>query len=362
MAEETARSMAGEGTRSTAEESRRSTAEESRRSTAEESRRSTAEEVAGGAGRLPDFFLAGHPKSGTTALYRMLKAHPQVFMPNLKEPLYFSSDMRVRFHTSHTEKAPQTLGAYLALFSAAKPGQLLGEASTSYLWSRTAAAAIAAAQPSARIVAVLREPASFLRSLHLQFVQIHVESERDFAKAIALEPARREGRQIPRLSHRPQLLLYSEHVRYVEQLRRYESLFPPEQLMVVIYDDFRADNEATLRAIMRFLGIDDSVPVRAQELNPTVAVRSQRLYALARAAAVGDSRLGRTAYSLVKRVRPRHIQRIVAVRDRIALGSPEQPDERLMLALRRRFEPEVQALSDHLGRDLVTLWGYDRPS
>ena len=31
-----------------------------------------------------------------------------------------------------------------------------------------------------------------------------------------------------------------------------------------------------------------------------------------------------------------------------------------MLELRRRFEAEVHALSDYLGRDLVTLWGYDR--
>jgi hypothetical protein len=30
-----------------------------------------------------------------------------------------------------------------------------------------------------------------------------------------------------------------------------------------------------------------------------------------------------------------------------------------MLELRRRFKPEVAALSEHLSRDLVTLWGYD---
>jgi hypothetical protein len=30
-----------------------------------------------------------------------------------------------------------------------------------------------------------------------------------------------------------------------------------------------------------------------------------------------------------------------------------------MLALRRRFKGEVQALSEYLDRDLVTLWGYD---
>jgi hypothetical protein len=39
---------------------------------------------------------------------------------------------------------------------------------------------------------------------------------------------------------------------------------------------------------------------------------------------------------------------------------PPPPDEEFMLALRRRFAPEVEALSDHLGRDLISLWGYER--
>ena len=38
---------------------------------------------------------------------------------------------------------------------------------------------------------------------------------------------------------------------------------------------------------------------------------------------------------------------------------PRAPDENFVLELRRRFKPEVVALSEHLGRDLVTLWGYD---
>jgi hypothetical protein len=32
-----------------------------------------------------------------------------------------------------------------------------------------------------------------------------------------------------------------------------------------------------------------------------------------------------------------------------------------MIELRHRFKPEVVALSEYLQRDLVSLWGYDRP-
>jgi hypothetical protein len=47
-------------------------------------------------------------------------------------------------------------------------------------------------------------------------------------------------------------------------------------------------------------------------------------------------------------------------RRRLVQGAPEPVDEQVMRDLRRRFKPEVEAIGDHLGRDLVTLWGYDR--
>ena len=140
-------------------------------------------------GRVPDFFIAGHPKSGTTALYEMLRRHPQIFMSEEKEPWYFSPELRHRPPPRKPFAIPETLELYLSLFAAAGPGQLAGEASTTYLWSRAAAGMIAEAQPDARIIAILREPASFLRSLHLQFVEAHIETEGDLRRALALEAA-----------------------------------------------------------------------------------------------------------------------------------------------------------------------------
>ncbi len=310
--------------------------------------------------RFPDFFIVGHPKSGTTALHRMLRRHPQIFMPKLKEPWFFATDFRER--RAGKLALPHTVEEYLALFEAAPPDQRIGEGSPSYLLSRTAAGAIAEVQPNARCIAILREPASFLHSLHLQLLQTHIEQETSLRKAIALESARREGREIPWLSDRPQLLLYSEHVRYVEQLRRYESVFPAEQLLVLIYDDFRADNEAAIRKILRFLDVDDAAPIAVKEANPTVVIRSQRLYRLARKVGRGQGPLARALAPMTRRLSQQQRGRLGAFRDRLIVRSARSSDadERLMGELRRRFEPEVVALSEHLGRDLVTLWGYDR--
>ncbi|HTW43576.1 MAG TPA: sulfotransferase [Solirubrobacteraceae bacterium] len=312
-------------------------------------------------GRVPDFFIVGHAKSGTTALYEMLRAHPQIYMPASKEPWFFAEELLERT-PPRPGGTPQTLAEYRSWFEAARPDQLAGEASALYLWSHTAAARIAQARPDARIIAILREPASFLRSLHLQFVQVYVETENDFATALALEPARRRGEHVPRHTYWPQALLYSEHVRYVEQLRRYREVFAEGQLLVLIYDDFRADNKATVRGVLRFLDVDDSIPIEELDANPTVQVRSQRLNALVHGVSVGHGPVSLAAKAGVKALVPRRLRRgaLEAAQRKLVFTRPQEPDEQLMDELRRRFKDEVVALSEYLDRDLVELWGYER--
>jgi hypothetical protein len=315
-------------------------------------------------GRVPDFFIAGHPKCGTTALYEMLRRHPQIFMPDFKEPWYFCGDMRRRFQPARSGAVPETLEEYTRLFEDAAVDQRVGEASSSYLRSREAAQGIAALRPDARVIAIFREPASFLRSLHHQMLLDHIETQKDLGKAVALEPDRRAGRKIPRRSHLPQMLLYSDHVRYVEQLRRFHETLGPEQVLVLIYDDFRADNEGTVRQVQRFLGVSDEGPLEKLDANTSDRrMRSQQLDGLIHAVSVGTGPVSRTVKAAVKAASSS------AVRDRamrgarrgLVYGSPQPPDERTMLDLRRRFAGEVVALGEYLNRDLVSLWGYEEP-
>jgi hypothetical protein len=301
--------------------------------------------------RAPDFFIVGHHKSGTTALYEMLRRHPQIYMPGLKEPRYFAADLRALVPSPLTH--PQTLEQYLALFEGALPQQRAGEASPSYLRSQAAASAIAAVQPAARIIAIFREPVSFVGSMHLQLLQEHVETEPDLAEAVAREALQRQGQVVRR---------YADHVRYAEQLRRYHAVFPPEQVLALIYDDFRADNEATVRRVLRFLDVDDGAPIEVLEANPTVRVRSMRLDAAVRKLSVGRGPLSGAAKGVARALLPEDLRRgpLRAMRRSLVYGRPRAADERLVGELKRRYKPEVVALSEYLDRDLVSLWGYDR--
>jgi Sulfotransferase family len=314
---------------------------------------------------VPDFFIVGAPKTGTTALYEMLRVHPRIFLPELKEPRFLASDMLPVPELAGEPRElayPRTLEDYLALFRDAGPEQRAGEASTFYLWSHTAADAIADLQPDARIVAIVREPASFLRSMHLMFLRWGIESERDLRKAMSLEADRSEGRNIPSHSHRPQLLQYSEHVRYVEQLRRYDARFSAEQLLVLIYEDFHRDNDATVRKVMRFLEVEDDVPIDVVNVNVTTrTVRSWRLKHMLRAVRREQGPIARPINMAVKTLTTRRLRRGMnrTVRNHLVTAQAPPRDEDFMAELRRRFKPEVVALGERLDRDLVSLWGYD---
>jgi hypothetical protein len=318
--------------------------------------------------RVPDFFIVGHAKSGTTALFEMLRRHPQIYMPDVKETQFFARNLQPPADTEGAISFEQTgrhaadPDEYFSLFTAARPDQRVGEASTFYLWSPTAPARIAEAQPDARIIAILREPASFVRSLHLQMVQNHRESEKNLRAALALEDARRQGRDIPPHAYWPSALIYSDRVRYVEQLRRYHALFPSDQVLVLIYDDFRRDNEATVRRVLRFLDVDETAPIEVTDANPTVRVRSVWLDRMVRALRVGESPVARAVNASIKTATTRQLRSKVLypLRRRLMYGNPRPPDETLMAELRTRFKGEVVALSEYLERDLVSLWGYDR--
>jgi hypothetical protein len=300
--------------------------------------------------RVPDFFIVGHHKSGTTALYEMLRRHPQIYMPELKEPRYLAADLRALVPLPPTY--PQSLEEYLALFEDATPQQRAGEASPSYLRSQTAAGAIAELQPAARIVAIFREPASFVGSMHLQMLQEHVETEPDLAKAVANEELERQGQRVRR---------YADHVHYTEQLRRYHAVFPPEQVLALIYDDFRADNEATVRRVLSFLDVDDSAPIEVLDANPTVRVRSLRVDQAVRRLYVGNGPLSSAVKRTARALLPEDVRQgtLRTLRRGLVYGKPRPADERLVAELKRRYRPEVVALSEYLGRDLVSLWGYE---
>jgi hypothetical protein len=298
--------------------------------------------------RVPDFFIVGAPKSGTTAMYEYLRSHPDLFLPARKELRFFGRDLEIR------DREPLSTEQYLAYFAAAPPGARIGTAYVWYLFSASAAREIAELNPDARIIAMLRDPVDMLPALHGEHLANGNEDIVDFTAALDAEPDRRAGRRIPPHAHLPQGLWYSQVPRYAEQLERYFEVFGRDRVHVIVFDDFAADPGAAYRETLRFLGVaSDHRPAAFEVVNPSRRVRSERIrHFLARPPRplrllihhLVPAGLRRAAYERAKRAN-------VVVTPRAPL--PDATRRRLQA----RFAPEIDRLSALLERDLRGLWG-----
>jgi len=299
--------------------------------------------------KLPDFFLAGAPKSGTTALSEYLREHPGVFFSNPKELNYFCEDFA-------EHRFIRTRADYEKQFMAAAPEQRVGEGSVVYLYSRVALANIRAFNPDAQIIIMLRNPLDMIPALHQQFLAALYEDEPSFERAWSLQEERAQGRHIPRLCREPELLAYRRIGLLGEQVERLWRVFPREQTLLILFDDFIADTAATYRQVLDFLGLEDDGRNEFPVVNEAHALRTGLAGRVVRSAPPALRNLiTRMRYHPVTRALP-------ALADRWL----KQPQPRTELSgafregLKAAFREDVELLGQLLERDLPGLWGFDR--
>jgi hypothetical protein len=306
-------------------------------------------------GKKPDVFIVGAPKCGTSAMDQYLAAHPDIYMAE-KEMHAFGSDLRFgrQFYRRNRE-------AYLAEFAGRNGERRAGEASVWYLFSTRAAAEIHAFNPEARVIIMLREPAEMLYSLYHQFRFDGNEHLPTFEQALAAEAERRAGRRITRQTYLAQGLVYRETARYTEQVRRYFDVFGRKRVQVIIYDDLAADARGVYRRTLEFLGVDSTrIETDFPVINGNKSVKHSALRSL-----LNDPLVRSTAVAIGRRLpRPLFValhdaeRRLWKFNSRSAKRPPLAPEVRAQL--QREFAPEVERLSELLGRDL-THWSSPIP-
>ena len=204
-------------------------------------------------GRRPNTFILGAPKCGTTALSEYLREHPRAFLSQPKEPHYFCEDFDYYYAPGQ-----RTEDHYLGLFAAAADEHIaVAEASVWYLYSSDAARNIAAFDPAARAVVMLRNPVDLVPSLHSQLLYMLDEDEPDLARAWELQEARSRGERVPATARVPAFLQYGEAARLGAQLARVYEALPREQVLTIVFDDLRDDTGAVYRRTLEFLGLPD---------------------------------------------------------------------------------------------------------
>jgi hypothetical protein len=229
----------------------------------------------GALGVKPNFFIVGAPKCGTTALYEYLRPHPNIFIPGIKEPHFFAKDLG-------SYPRIKTMEEYTGLFAAAtEQHRSVGEASVYYLRSSVALANIHQYNPGARIIAMFRNPVEMVYSLHSQLLDWAEESEPDFETAWRLQERRRSGLDLPGRSRGSFLVQYEEVGRFGAQTERLLSIFPRDQVKLILYDDFTASPAKAYRETLEFLGVPHDGRTEFPRINENKRARMswlRRLY------------------------------------------------------------------------------------
>lgn len=276
-----------------------------------------------------------------------LRGHPEAFMSVPKELRYFGTDVYLPIRN---EKA------YLECFAEAGNQKVRGEASPFYLYSTLGAPEIKAFSPDARIIAMVRNPAEMLHSLHSQMLYNGMEDIKDFEEALAAESDRRQGLRIPRdFLGRHNRLFYSDIIRFAGQLQRYFDVFGRDRVHVVVYDDLKSDTAGSFRKVCEFLEINPNFTVDLSVMNPNKTVKHGTAAHVLRTIRSSESPLISTFRKAVKAVVSRKtifnfaltIQKAITRYEPRKSMSPELHEH-----LATRFAPEVDKLSALLGRDL----------
>ncbi len=179
--------------------------------------------------RLPDFIIIGAMKSGTSSLYQWLAEQPEISLPEIKEPHFFSRD----------EVWARGIEWYSSLFCDT-PGQLVGEASTSYTRPENcedAATRLRVTVPDARLIYVVRHPIERVRSQYRHALWRGAE-RRSLLEALA-DPANP----------------YVRRSLYFRCLDPYLRAFPREQICVVRLEDLVSEEAPGWAAVLRHIGI-----------------------------------------------------------------------------------------------------------
>jgi hypothetical protein len=240
----------------------------------------------------PDFFIAGAPKAGTTALHAALVDVPGISLSSPKEPKFFLCDGRPPSRAEHRgpgdahsrQEWVWSRDAYLRLWSDAPAGALLGESTPFYLHDTEAHARIAAVAPEARFVVLLRDPVDRAYSNWMHLWTDGLEPEADFLRAVEAEQSRRRAGWAP-------FWRYRGLGRYGEQLEHLYRHFPPSQVLTIRYRALVDHPHETVSSVVRFLGLepgearvvprDNTRPFRPYSVRTRALARLVRLGAAA---------------------------------------------------------------------------------
>jgi len=228
---------------------------------------------------LPNFLITGAAKSGTTSLYCYLRQHPDIFMPDLKEPHFFrfynmpDDAFEKEIFPNSSDEYVRDFEYYQRLFTKCLPDyKAVGEASSAYLfyhertipnikkflpdWQKT------------KIIIILRNPVEASFSHYLMY-KIRGSESLSFEQAMEHEHERFE-KGFDSLTH-------FRRFYYSAQVKAYLENF--QNTKVFLYDDLQNNQLGLIQDMYAFLEVDSTfIPDTEIKYNATGTPKSMFLH------------------------------------------------------------------------------------
>jgi len=216
--------------------------------------------------KLPDFFIIGAQKAGTTTLHEILSKETQICLPEIKETHFFS-------RTDRYQKGEEW---YYSQFVDCSNGQIIGEVDPDYSFFPNAPIRIKKKLSNPRFIFILRHPLKRAYSHYLMSLRRSIEKY-DFATAIQVEE-KRLGSSTDEyaLEH----FSYLSRGAYSKQISRYKEVFPDSKFLFIEFEKMVDPllRFSVYKKICDFIEIKSILKEKDLEVKSNVASESRLLF------------------------------------------------------------------------------------
>jgi hypothetical protein len=300
---------------------------------------------------LPNLVVAGAPKCGTSSLFRWLADHPEACGSAPKETFYLMDEghpLLRRGSNFHT----RGLGGYEEFFGGCDRGaRVVFEATTHYIYQRTALEVLSKLKTEPLMVFLLRKPSERVYSSfrYSRNNLANVRRDLTFARFVELSKNGGAGNRaaLEEAAGASAYVLRNDisYSRYVEFVSRWVERFGRGRVHVLLFEELKSNPRAFMKNFAARVGVDSSFydsydfPLK----NETFGVRYPSIHR-------GVRRLN----ELVPAVGLKGALRRVYLKAQSggAEGGRTPEDARALEELEREFRPFNRRLSDELGLNL----------
>lgn len=246
--------------------------------------------------KVPNLFLIGAPKSGTTALAKGLGQHPRIFIPQKKEPRYFDA----RTFYDYKEDYPITsLDQYLSFYPTPKSDNFLYrmDASVFNMYDVNSISEILSLSPKSKFIVILRDPLTASKSMHKQRLKSPKgnmrEISEDFCECWGYLKYRRDGRGYPKKCRNKILFRYDLLYSYEKYIPTIINQIGRSNIFIGKYENFKEQPNTFYQKIAHFLELDEKFLFKNEVVNKSYILKDNYLNSIILRFSSASSRIRR---------------------------------------------------------------------